>query len=391
MRCQRSGLTIVDWCVIIVCLLILLGLLLPAVNTGHGISRNQCSTNLKNLALAAVQYENTHGSMPGYVMDYGMWTAGETPLDPTDPSADTTTMVAHRKIGTWAVALLPWLDGQPTYEHWTHDRYSIVFGGSAEMPLTTGDAGEGFADLAAPNLAILQCPQHSSNTALHGRNSYICNAGMSHIGPSGESNWIADRADEKIPINFRRSMSIANGVFNNKLTAIDRDGGPVAIGPDVTLDDLTDGAGFTMLFSENLQAMPWHRAGLIDAKDLVVTDAADEIIFDETSQYSQGMVWHYEQDDGDIARSVNPLHRINGTQKGDDLFELRMTRANAADLARPSSAHFQGVNAGFADGATRFISDTIDYRVYQALLTPNGSMSDVPDPSFVISDELSDH
>jgi hypothetical protein len=40
-----------------------------------------------------------------------------------------------------------------------------------------------------------------------------------------------------------------------------------------------------------------------------------------------------------------------------------------------------------ADGATRFIRETIDYRVYQALLTPDGNLSDVPLPTFKLSDD----
>ena len=195
-------------------------------------------------------------------MDFGTWTAGETPSDPSDPEADTSTLVSHRKIGTWAVAILPWLNAQPTYEHWTHDRYPIIFGGSDSMPLSNGDAGNGFTTLAAPNLAIFQCPASPFPDVTHGRNSYICNAGMYHRGPSDESAWQIDRAGEQVTIDFARSMATANGVFNNKIPTLGTDGRPVAVGPDVTLADFTDGQGHTMLFSENLQAMPWHRAWL---------------------------------------------------------------------------------------------------------------------------------
>lgn len=61
-----------------------------------------------------------------------------------------------------------------------------------------------------------------------------------------------------------------------------------------------------------------------------------------------------------------------------------MTGSNAADLARPSSAHTEGVSMAMADGTTRFVSDSVDYRVYQALMTPRGWKSDVPAPSYVL-------
>jgi prepilin-type processing-associated H-X9-DG protein len=83
-------------------------------------------------------------------------------------------------------------------------------------------------------------------------------------------------------------------------------------------------------------------------------------------------------------------HKINGggADVTQDIFTLEMTPTNAPDLARPSSAHVDGVNVGFADGATRFVAVSIDYRVYQAIMTPRGKSSDVPWPEFVLTDQL---
>ncbi len=388
MRCQRFAMTLVEWLVVVVCVGILLGLLLPAINIQRRPPRrHQCAAHLRNLALAAIQYENANGEFPGYVMDFGTWNAGQTPMDPSNPEADPSDLVRHRKIGTWAVAILPWLDAQPTYEHWTDDRFPIAFSGSQSMPLSSGESGEGFAMLAAPNLAIYQCPANPCGDATHGRNSYICNAGMYHRGPGGAPAWQIDRAGVLVTIDFARSMAKANGVFNNKVSAIDVAGNSVSVGPAVSLADLTDGQAYTMLFSENLQAMPWHRAGLIDAQDLVVAEGSSQLLFEETSRYTQGMVWHFEDRSVENALAVNPVHRINGPPSGKDVFVQRMNARNAPHLARPSSAHIDGVNAAMADGSTRFISSTTDYRIYQALLTPNGERSDVPFPEFEFSDD----
>lgn len=93
--------------------------------------------------------------------------------------------------------------------------------------------------------------------------------------------------------------------------------------------------------------------------------------------------------------SVNAVHRINGSgkfgnteQPASDIDIAELPVAKLAHVARPSSLHAGGVNMSFADGASRFISDTIDYRVYQALLTPHGVQSDVPQPDFVITEEF---
>ncbi len=51
---------------------ILMGLLIPAINAARETARrNQCSTQIKNLALGAVQYENTKGTLPPWVAKYG--------------------------------------------------------------------------------------------------------------------------------------------------------------------------------------------------------------------------------------------------------------------------------------------------------------------------------
>jgi hypothetical protein len=130
----------------------------------------------------------------------------------------------------------------------------------------------------------------------------------------------------------------------------------------------------------------------------------------EAARYIHGMVWHYEDADWNdpnmstvwnrnrtsppmpvVPVEVYSFHRINGggTTVSDDIFTKTIqSLQDARDLARPSSAHVDGVNAGFADGATRFVTQSVDYRVYQALMTPRGKSSNVPWPEFVITDEL---
>jgi len=75
---------------------------------------------------------------------------------------------------------------------------------------------------------------------------------------------------------------------------------------------------------------------------------------------------------------------INGAFPGQDKFRVEMTSGNARLVARPSSAHVSGVNMAFADGSSRFVTEQIDYRVYQAIMTPRGKSSDVPFPEYVL-------
>ena len=261
-------------------------------------------------------------------------------------------------------------------------------------------SGTNLHPLAAPNLAIFQCPSNPVAVGSNGKNSMVYNNGMYHRGRT----------------SYVRSQSKQNGIGVQKW-------GRFKSSETVTLDDLKDGQGFTVIISENVQALPWHRAGFANRSVLTNTNAAN--IDWQSARYTNGMVWHYEDplvsqtpnnfwnksnlftenrmDEDDtkgpkapadivnvVPASVSSFHKINGggSTVSDDIFNKTLEPDNAANLARPSSAHVDGVNCGFADGATRFVVSSINYRVYQAMMTPRGKSSLVPYPEFVLTDEL---
>ncbi|MFK8111818.1 MAG: DUF1559 domain-containing protein [Rubripirellula sp.] len=413
MKRTQSGFTLVELLVVITIIGILMGLLIPAVNSAREAARrNQCSVNIKNLALAAVQHENSKGVLPPWVDKFGVFPGGSDPTD-DDLSNFGGTVPAHIKGGGFGVSILPWLDAQPTYEHWTQDRYPVIDSGEN----SNGLSGEGFHVLAAPNLGIFQCPSNPVSEGSHGKNSYTPNNGMSQIyttmGHSGGSpgNLVAGDLSSQTKAN---GTSVAGYRGCNAAGVLN----PVASG--VRLDDLKDGQGFTLLYSENVQASPWHRPGFINPLNTAGAltglvpngtnpqelEATPQLVY---SRFSNGLVWHYSDPNAaqlnslatppvspaPFSQAVAPVyqqHKINGggATAQEEIFNLAMdsNTFDSPSLARPSSAHVDGVNAGFADGATRFITQEVDYRVYQALLTPRGKSSDVPWVEFVLTDEL---
>jgi hypothetical protein len=100
-----------------------------------------------------------------------------------------------------------------------------------------------------------------------------------------------------------------------------------------------DGSGYTLMMSENIQAGYWT----------------------DTEEVNVGMVW---------LDRPGPSSRINRDKNAGD-------RPEDARFARPSSNHPGGVVANYCDGRTVFLHETIDYNVYQHLMTPDSKEAGV--------------
>ena len=152
---RRPGFTLIELLVVMAVIAVLLGLLLPAVQSAReGARRVHCAKNLKDLITATHAFESASRRFPPASRMYWM-TSG--------PFAGKTSQTSVHS------ELLPFLDQQPLYN-------AINF----EVPcLSLDDLVFGNSSVAAQRIAAFLCPSDSNTSpAPLGPNSYRANAGL---------------------------------------------------------------------------------------------------------------------------------------------------------------------------------------------------------------------
>jgi prepilin-type N-terminal cleavage/methylation domain-containing protein len=122
-RCLRKGFTLVELLVVIAIIAVLIGLLLPSVQSAReSARRSSCMNNLKQAALAMMCHLDARGSFPAgleYQSPAGLarWRAAGSP---TQRAADRDN--SDRLQGwSWGTRILPYMEQQTTYDRFVFD------------------------------------------------------------------------------------------------------------------------------------------------------------------------------------------------------------------------------------------------------------------------------
>jgi prepilin-type N-terminal cleavage/methylation domain-containing protein len=347
----RRGFTLVELLVVIAIIGTLTALALAAVQRARGAARRiQCVNNMGQIGKAMINYETAKQSYPGYVNSLeqnkrpGQQTNDKNFLviqvnGLSDSEFRTLTVQTPAKTHddsrvSWAAMILNEIEEAPVYD--------IM----VDSTIPSGDPRA----LIRP-IAAFMCPDDSELVSVQG------NAGLSYSANAGTWDWyttggVPVSAFTQATFSAIKGDTRANGILHNlTLGKVKMDAGDVSKG---------DGAENTLLLAENIQkegSYTWAGVGP-----------------NSPGEQQLGVVWL------DPAQYNDPTNRDWSpfTTAGPAMQPFSAEGANPGypattpEYARPSSAHSGVFNAVMASGAVKTIAVTIDYSVYQRLLTVQG-------------------
>jgi prepilin-type N-terminal cleavage/methylation domain-containing protein/prepilin-type processing-associated H-X9-DG protein len=328
-RCRDAvrGFTLIELLVVIAIIAVLIGLLLPAVQSAREAARRtQCSNNLKQHALAAANYEMANGTFP---MNSGLqW------CEPGDNCFGTSP-----DVGLTAgplVRLLPYYEQGNLFNAWNAevamycDSNATVNGtgvGTLWCPSDGSINGEKYVYDPGQRYNNLPLPMAYSN--YRGNWGYWTGIPNGNVDPPGSAGTLHRIA----AIQQFNGVFVTNGYgAAGELAFPNRRG---ATRSPVRLAAISDGTSNTALFSEIAH-------GLLSKTDYV-----------PGSFYDWG--WWTSGNLGDTCYThywpVNPQKKSSNNTTIDQA---------GAFVNGASSFHPGGINLALVDGSVRFIKDTID-------------------------------
>jgi len=342
---SRRGFTLVELLVVIAIIGTLVGLLLPAVQAARERARQMsCANNLGQLAKANFSFcTNGKGVFPGWIQSQKL--ANPAIVDPFLGINGTLPI-------SWAAKLLPQLDQGALWEQLLSNNNNV--GGGFDGGKGHPGLNKGSYD-APPLIEVFVCPSDVKPTADVGYLTYVANTGTSDIewGTSSDSRF--------------------NGIFQNLLTTglLARGSTAVRFGSDIK-----DGSNTTLLFSENIHkddetSGEFYKHTWLSSPYLNVGGLSTEQAF--------GMIWVYGRTPTEMAINQPPLNMfVRFNQDQGYTGEFIDAPDDGKPFARPASSHPELFIAAFVEGNTRSINESIEYRVYQQLMTPNGNKAVYP-------------
>jgi prepilin-type N-terminal cleavage/methylation domain-containing protein len=336
---HQRAFTLVELLVVIAIIGTLVALLLPAVQAAREAARrSQCVNSIRNLGLAALNYESARRTMP---ISMGYVDPGEAPPGTAQPCAG------------WLLAILPYMEEQSLYDQFQQGggfdgsyRASICRAPQPGFGLGSIKNGISVPELMKRQLTLHQCPSDDSVRQLSNKQfQWVgCDVALtSYKGVLGDT-WLGE-AD--------------GSTFNN-------DGSPYPSGRytepgppflpsqrDCHRDTRCEGIFFRHTFQR-----PVRLAKIQDGTSKTL------MIGEDVPRYNRHSTAFYSN--GDWCSCNIPLNYGFQVPNPDE-FSLVWWDAQGF-----RSRHSGGANFASVDCAVRFVSDSIDNVIYRVSCTRNG-------------------
>jgi prepilin-type N-terminal cleavage/methylation domain-containing protein/prepilin-type processing-associated H-X9-DG protein len=308
----RHGFTLIELLVVIAIIAVLIALLLSAVQQAREAARRaQCVNNLKQLGLAAVNYESANGCFPPGIMQ--MYLPG---------------FAACATNQSCFVSLLPQLEHQAIYNA-TNFMVNVALPvtNTGLRPYTPGLAnytihGAGLSVLWCPSDAAVSQPKNVSyfGTPSIPDSTRVCYSSYAGVaGPWFTYAWPRPLCGPPGDDDFAGAVSTMPGV--------------IGYFSSTKLANISDGTSNTMLFGERAHGM-----------------IAD----------SQRDNYHFWFSGGNTAETLMSTTFPQNPQRRVKEFRWPISGNGSVWIQSASSFHPGGCNFAFCDGSVRFIKDSVD-------------------------------
>jgi prepilin-type N-terminal cleavage/methylation domain-containing protein len=317
---QRQAFTLIELLVVMAIIAILIGLLLPAVQKVRAAAaRIKCANNLKQLALAAMNYESDRQRLPSGI---------NLQIDPYY-GAQGAKFGPPPEFGysfSWEEALFPYIEQDNLFKQLVlnqQNQYGIYADSQYYNCIGPGSPG-------AKAVKTLQCPAdpvpNNGVTTYTGDNGTVYYFGItSYCGNAGSVSVYWPNATQ-------------DGIFY--------------INSDVRLSDVTDGLSNTILFGERYHFDPIF----------------DLISGNSLTTYG-GWAWAnvYSMEDHTLSAQAPINYMVPAGVTSDPTYFYQNTRLGAF-----GSGHTNGANFGLGDGSVHFLNSSTPQLVLQQLCTRAG-------------------
>jgi prepilin-type N-terminal cleavage/methylation domain-containing protein/prepilin-type processing-associated H-X9-DG protein len=320
-RRNPRGFTLIELLVVIAIIAVLIGLLLPAVQkVREAANRATCQNNLKQIALANMNYESTYATfLPGVGKNGCCWGVWTIPILPFMEEGNLFNI--YQNFGG--------LDPGPRYASFPNDKVTSqrlkIWTCPSDTPQSSGDITKHNYVLNAGNTTFFQVPLPLN-----------CKVGTVGCTPflGAPFSWYANS-----DLNWDSSYPYAPPTDPVK----GKMGKPVKIG------DITDGTSNTLMASETVQGKgddlrgyTWWGGAAGFVTYLPPNSSLPDIVTG-----------------GSCDQTRNPPCTTTSTPSYPRLMGAR-------------SFHTNGVNAAMCDGSVHFIPNSISFPVWQALGSAKG-------------------